>query len=129
MKCSHCEIELNNFENTTVCGNCGAICSVVEFINLTPHTVNEITTGNSYPSKGIARVEVKETKKCLLNNVPIYYVDYGNVMDLPEPKDLVFYIVSLMVKEALPNRKDLLSPGELVRNSEGQPIGCKGFRI
>ena len=41
----------------------------------------------------------------------------------------VFYIVSQMVKNALPERKDLLVPAEIVRDNDGRIVGCKGFQI
>lgn len=37
------------------------------------------------------------------------------------------FIVSAMVRQALPHRTDLVSPGKLIRNKEGQPIGCDGL--
>jgi hypothetical protein len=32
------------------------------------------------------------------------------------------------VMTACPDRLDLLSPGNLVRNEHGQPAGCVGYR-
>ena len=40
---------------------------------------------------------------------PAKIVD-GSIRNLPEPKPGVKYIVTLRIKEALPNRKDLLVP-------------------
>ena len=101
-------------------------------LNYTPHTINEVTTGTSFPSVGNARVSVEYTRYARVEGIQVYTTKYGEVTGLPgdSPHQLspdTFYIVSMMVKDALPERNDLLSPGELVRNSEGQPIGCKGF--
>ena len=40
-----------------------------------------------------------------------------------------FYIVSQLVKSALPNRSDLLVPAEMVRDEKGMIIGCKSLGI
>jgi hypothetical protein len=39
------------------------------------------------------------------------------------------YIVSAMVREACPDRHDLLSPGELIRDGKGNITGCRGFDV
>ena len=38
-----------------------------------------------------------------------------------------FYIVSQLVKSALPNRSDLLVPAEMVRDEKGAILGCKSL--
>ena len=40
-----------------------------------------------------------------------------------------FYIVSQLVKSALPNRSDLLVPAEMVRDEKGAIIGCKSLGL
>jgi hypothetical protein len=37
----------------------------------------------------------------------------------------VYYIVSAMVRAALPDRKDLLVPSQQVRDDAGRVVGCK----
>lgn len=59
--------------------------------------------------------------------IPISRTAYGKVEDLPDPEEGVFWIVSALVRTQLPERKDLLSPGQLVRDSEGKVIGCKSL--
>ena len=51
----------------------------------------------------------------------------GEVEDLPEKVEGVFLIVSRMVAEASMTRDDLLIPYSLVRDDQGQVIGCEGF--
>lgn len=98
----------------------------IKLVNLCPHTIDLLVDGVSVAqveSEGLARVacttedtgvimtQFGEVK--LTNNV------YGEVVGLPEPTDGVRFIVSGMVKDAVPERKDLLRVGPLVRNSEG----------
>ena len=40
-----------------------------------------------------------------------------------------YYVVSQLVKSALPNRVDLLVPAEVVRNSDGNVIGCRSLGL
>ena len=37
------------------------------------------------------------------------------------------YLVSLAVRLAVPDRRDVFSPGELIRDGNGQPVGCIGL--
>jgi hypothetical protein len=102
----------------------------MKIINLTPHTINETTTSSEYKASGIvARLnsQVKAVKE--VNGIPIYSKQFGEVENLPAPVKGTYYIVSgLMLDHAKRmGRVDLLAPGELVRNEQGQPVGCKGF--
>lgn len=40
-----------------------------------------------------------------------------------------YYIVSQIVKSALPTRKDLLVPAEVVRDENGNIVGCKSLGL
>lgn len=73
------------------------------------------------------RVSCESRKVDTVEGIDIYENIYGEVTGLPEFKEGVYYVVSAMVRQALPNRKDLLSPGQLIRNEAGQPIGCLGL--
>ena len=73
------------------------------------------------------RVSCESRKVDTIEGIDIYENTYGEVTGLPEFKEGVFYVVSAMVRQALPNRKDLLSPGQLIRSEAGQPIGCLGL--
>lgn len=105
----------------------------MKIINLTPHVINVIDaageTQRFEPSGDVARVGQKYLQVCSLDKIVLYSCEYGEVEGLPEPEDGTNYIVSAMVRAALPERWDLLSPGELVRGEDGQPIGCKGFVV
>ena len=102
----------------------------MQFINLTSHTINEITTGLAIPPSGrVARVKASTIKSAEHAGVPIYSSTFGDVEGLPERQPDVIYIVSALALNAVPtNRTELVSPGSLQRNEHNQPIGCCGFR-
>jgi hypothetical protein len=60
--------------------------------------------------------------------IELYKPTYGEVMDLPEPQPNTVYVVSGMVNAATPDRQDVVSPGDHIRDPDGRPIGCIGFR-
>mgnify|MGYP001598752857 FL=1 len=62
-----------------------------------------------------------------LAGIPLFVTVGGDVTGLPEPVAGTIYIVSLLVRQAVPHRLDVLSPGQLVRDSAGQPVGCIGL--
>jgi hypothetical protein len=102
----------------------------MKFINLTPHIINDVVSGRSFPPSGtIARVSSQSVLVKTIDDIPIYKTTFGGTTDLPHEDMNTFYIVSGMVLDANKHRMDLIAPGELVRDIEGNPIGCKGFRI
>ena len=52
---------------------------------------------------------------------------FGEVQNLPEQQEDTIYIVSRLVKQACPDRTDLLVPGGVIRDDEGRIIGCSGL--
>lgn len=99
-----------------------------EFVNLTPHSINEVNTGITYPPSGnVARVETVTAFAGNIEGVPTYTTTFTDVEGLPNPNKGVYYIVSALVRVAVPNRKDVVSPGELLRDPDGRPVGCNGF--
>lgn len=104
------------------------------FVNSTPHKLNVHSHNPSdprfeiEPSGEVARVSVRYTIKAHVEGVPIYDAQYGDVTGLPEEQEGKFYIVSGMVKAAVPDREDVFSPGELIRDENGRPIGCRGLK-
>ena len=114
----------------------------LNLVNLTPHALN-IHNGDSVltlpPSGMIARVA---SNSALVNSfvtiqngkpitVNVYNTTYGDITGLP-PYDVsnndILYVVSGMVNAAVANRHDVCSPGELIRDESGKPIGCRGLR-
>lgn len=53
---------------------------------------------------------------------------FGEVVDLPEEKEGVIYIVSMLVASRATNRTDLVSPGKQIRNEMGQVVGCAALQ-
>lgn len=102
----------------------------MKFINLTPHAITDALTGASFPPSGeVARVAATFTPAGEAGGVQLFRRTFGEVAGLPAPQDGVLFIVSALVADAAKGRTDLVSPGELVRNADGQPIGCKGFVV
>lgn len=103
----------------------------VRFVNLTPHAINIITANcepiSTFESEGVARVATKSVQTGEIGGVPIFETQYGEMQGLPEPEPNTFYIVSMLCKQACPNRKDLLIPSQLIRDEKGQPVGCLGL--
>jgi len=100
---------------------------------LTPHAINifdsnkeEISTIS--PSGDVARVSIKKREVSSIDGIPCFVSEVGEVVGLPEEKQDTKYLVSLMVFNAT-SRKDVVSPGELIRNEKGQPIGCLGLNV
>lgn len=104
--------------------------------NLTPHEVCiydmngtacdlnlVIEAGDS-----IARVacEYQKVDK-RIEGVELYRPVFGEVTGLPEYSEGTYLLVSAMVREALPLRRDLVSPGQLLRDDDGNVIGCLGL--
>lgn len=50
-----------------------------------------------------------------------------SVVGLPARQQDVLLIVSRMVAAALPQRRDLVFPYDVMRDSEGHPIGCRAL--
>jgi hypothetical protein len=102
------------------------------FVNLTPHalTIHGEGCTLSLPASGtVARCATVSERVATLNGIPLARTTYGEVVGLPEPSDDTIYIVSALVRAAVPTREDVASPGELVRGADGQPTGCRGLVV
>ncbi len=106
-------------------------------INLTPHALNIVTPSGTVtvpPSGTVARcatasVAAGEHWVWGHGAIALHRTTYGEVQNLPEPVEGTLYIVSALVRAAVPGRTDVASPGELVRGPDGQPVGCKGLVV
>jgi len=111
-----------------------------KLINLTPHALHIITEAGTItipPSGQVARVRVSD-----LGSLPPLEVEQpdGSVVAIPgsrraltelegvpEPRyDGSKFIVSMACAERT-DRLDVFAPGDLVRDSNGRIIGCKGL--
>jgi len=98
---------------------------MIQIINLTPHDIH-VGTKVFLASGVVARCSEYPTilpKWEELLGVPIAKMSYGAVEGLPDQQLDVYYIVSSLVRTALPKRQDLLSPGGLIRDDQGRPCG------
>jgi len=118
-----------------------------KIINLTPHEVSIIGTSGEVelvipPPGRVARVETTYIPRGPLDiegatpgddmgwaEISIYRAEVGKVIGLPDlnPAEDTYYIVSKAVFDAVPGRRDVLAPGELVRDEQGRPVACKGL--
>ncbi len=103
----------------------------MKFVNYTPHVINIVSAEGepvlSLESSGIARCAEEAQLITEMVGVCLYDMKYGEVTGLPEPEEGTMYIVSQLVRQAIPERLDVASPGPLVRNDSGNPVGCKGL--
>ena len=107
----------------------------MELRNLTPHALTIYGQGGTislgkgegpFPRLTVSR---KDAGSMQIGGViiPVYIPTLGQVIDLPDPQKGIGYLVSALVADALPEREDLYSPGELVRDEEGVIVGANGL--
>jgi hypothetical protein len=106
-------------------------------VNLTPHPVtlvSETRTLTLHPTGHVARVAVTQTAI-----PPVVLADgfqvaasaptFGDVVGLPAPASGVVFVVSALVRNAVPDRLDVASPGDLVRDDAGNVLGCRELQF
>lgn len=100
--------------------------------NCCPHSV-DILVGEeveTLPPTGIVpRCEQHEERVGTIAGIPVTRQVFGEVIDLPEPEEGVFFVVSRMVAAACPERRDLLIPGPLIRDENNNVVGCRGVSV
>lgn len=103
----------------------------MKFNNLTPHTINILNEEKqlikTIQSNGLTRCSIHKKELGNVDGILLYETVFGEVEGLPEYESGTINIVSLVVRQACIKRTDLYSPGELVRDDKGQPIGCIGL--
>lgn len=101
-------------------------------VNLTPHDVNVLSSDGSVkifpPGEETARLKVDVTYITTVDGVRITKSDFYKIK-LPKEKKGKYYIVSYLVKNAFPERKDLLVPSEPVKNGNGRTLYCKSLGL
>ena len=107
--------------------------STMKLCNCTPHILNIIGTDGIEivlpPSGLVPRLSVDRVHSGEFAGVTLWRPTLSVTTALPEPVEGTIFVVSAIVAEANPSRKDLASPGEVIRNEQGQPIGCRGLSI
>lgn len=104
----------------------------MKIVNKTPHDVNFINNNNEVvqtitPELPAIRLSMSTDLAGLIEGIPVIKTVYGEVENLLEEADDTVYIVSALVMQALPDRKDLYVPGDVVRDEAGKIIGCKAL--
>lgn len=114
----------------------------MEIINMTPHAVtlmdNENTIIKVVAPAGMTIRLTQETEVVgSLDGIPLTRTKYGDPLvvseegtsAMPAVEEGVYYVVSAMVKNALPERADFLVPAEQVRDEAGRVIGCRSLGV
>jgi len=106
----------------------------MSFVNLTPHAITILPREGENvtiaPSGAVARVTTaRAVVETLPGGIEVFATSFGEVTGLPDPREGDIFIVSGIVAghPSLRGRTDVLSPGELVRGPDGQPVGCRGL--
>ena len=104
----------------------------MEIINKTPHPVNIVNDENNlihtFPkAEQLIRLKMVTVAVDSIGGIPTTITRFGEPEGLPNQQEGVFYIVSQLVKNALPKRDDLLVPAEVVRDNQGNIVGCKSL--
>lgn len=110
----------------------------MKLVNLTQHVINIVGPSGEKivdiaPEGVEARIAIRQIPAGEVSPegttalVPLVTISKGAVEGLPPPQDGVIYIVSGMVREASPERRDVASPGDQVRDKDKRPCGCKGL--
>lgn len=106
----------------------------MRLINLCPHPVCILHADGAktvIAQSGVARVAVdyRIAGTVEVDQRPVEIIEgvYGDVTGLPEPAPDCRYLVSHMVRMALPQRADLLSPANMVRDEQGNILACRMF--
>lgn len=105
----------------------------MKVINLTPHDVNicdeygdEVI--KTYKASGIiARVSHGWSTVDYVDGVPVVVRTNEKIVNLPDPQEGVFYIVSNIVLDYCPDRLDILAPVLQVKDRDGRIIGCRAL--
>ncbi len=100
------------------------------YINLTDHDIHELDSGlRLTPATKAIRAQCKTTRK---RQDGITFHSCGVVhlsSPLPDPIPDTIYVVSALALNGVPaDRKDVVAPKQVVRDTSGTVIGCRGFR-
>lgn len=107
---------------------------MAQVLNFTPHPVHICDASGAilktFPSVGLVRLKATTISTGdMIEDVPVTTTAFGEPEGLPEAVEGTFLIVSQLVKSALPQRKDLVVPAEVVRDADGNIKGCKSFGV
>lgn len=100
----------------------------MKFINLTGHPVTDTNTDKTFDPQGLVRTDNISTKRYRANGIPVFNTTTLQLDPLPDPEQGVTYIVSNLYLNTCTERTDVVAPGKVVRNKDGTPVACRGFR-
>lgn len=112
--------------------------SKTKIINCTPHPVTVVkrllngryvVVARFEASKNPVRLSMETVRRGWAGNVPLSHTVFGEPYNLPEQEQGVLLIVSQLVKNAIPWRRDLIVPAEVVRDESGIIVGCQSFGL
>ena len=106
----------------------------IHILNLTPHAVTVIISEQEKYTFEPQEISARCTQKdIIVGKIAMFNItatEFGEVENLPEEKPNTYYIVSRLVLNACAGKRhDLLVPNQLIRDSEGQIVGCRSFSI
>ena len=105
------------------------------FHNLTPHAISIVDEANqviaTFASEGVARATQATELVGVIDGIRITKSVFGEPVNLPDPQEGVFLIVSLATVNAARafgrSVADLLITNEAVRDADGRIIGCRSL--
>lgn len=110
---------------------------MITYLNLTPHPLYVKAQDGEYviipPSGDVARVVYDRfpPEQVRIDGYEVSVAVAGaprEIVGLPEPEEGVILIVAKAVADAAPaHRGDLMSPGKLIRDEDGNVVGCDGL--
>jgi len=98
----------------------------MQLINLTPHKIN-IHGKTIEPTGYVSRVNNVQSQVDTVDGIPILVTTVTEATHLPDAEKGTYFIVPAIVRMSVPKRKDLLSPVKLIRNRDGDVVGCAAF--
>lgn len=108
----------------------------MRIVNLTSHELSFIADDGTVvariqPSGTVARVASMSKKVGEIDGIPVFSTEFGEAAGLPDPAKDTIYVASTLVAQtaAKAGRTDVFSPADLVRDSEGNVVGCKGLQM
>lgn len=108
----------------------------MSFVNLTPHRVTLYTKDGGEivlpPCAKPARVRMLTSMQGLHEGVEVVGQPVAsgleNLPDINEER-FTLYIVSRIVKDAVPERYDCVVPNDVVRDDSGNIVGCRSVAL
>lgn len=101
----------------------------MKIINLTPYTIAIAGHEPIDPAGEVARVNAQTMHVQTVNGIPFFETTVNGAWGVPDPKKDTVYIVPTMVRQAFPERRDLVSPAKLLRDKSGVVNGCLGLEM